>query len=353
MRLAFATALLFAAANHSGSTHPMRGYTTENAAAEAWMTSRAVDEIARRDYNYGMINCMAMNNITLLNSRYTPVMRVSEDYKLNNLFMAKEHLWQSYQNTLWLGQVMWPDHDMFHSSDRVCGRIMAVSKALSGGPVYLSDAVDRIVAGNVRPLCYRDGLLLRPLAPAMPLPRSAISMPLIDSSVYYVAAPLANRSVALAAYNLMVVERRLHASVSAQDYSAAGLCIQGGKVALQVAADGFYLYDFFAARGKKLDGAEEFDLDGFSDRLLLMVPIEKGWAVIGRADKYLAPASVSQITCEDKKLTLTLVEGGNFVIWSATGTPHADGVIFAPLGGGLWLGAMAESSGAETVSISR
>ena len=35
MRLAFAIALLFAAGNHSDSTHPMRGYTTENAVAEA------------------------------------------------------------------------------------------------------------------------------------------------------------------------------------------------------------------------------------------------------------------------------------------------------------------------------
>ena len=326
---------------------------TENAAAEAWMTSRAVDEIARRDYNGGMINCMAMNNITLLNSRYTPVMRVSEDYKLNNLLMAKEHLWQCYQNTLWMGQVMWPDHDMFHSSDKVSARIMAVSKALSGGPVYLSDAVDKIVAGNVWPLCYRDGLVLRPLAPAMPLPRSAISMPLLDSSVYYVAAPLPNRSVALVAYNLMVLERTLHASVSAQDYSAAGLSIQGGKGAWQVPAEGIYLYDFFAARGKKLDGAERFDLDGFSDKLLLMVPIEKGWAVIGRADKYLAPASVSQIAYGDKNLTMTLAEGGNFLIWSASGTPEADRVIFAPLGGGLWLGAMAGGTGPETINISR
>lgn len=43
----------------------------------------------------------------------------SIDYKLNNMFMAKEHLLQSYHNALLHMSYSVGDHDMFHSSDKV------------------------------------------------------------------------------------------------------------------------------------------------------------------------------------------------------------------------------------------
>lgn len=72
---------------------------------------------------------------------------------------------------------------MFHSSDKVSGRLMALSKAFSGGPVYLSDAPDRILMKNVKPICYEDGKLLRPLAPATVMQRSVMTCPIIEKSL--------------------------------------------------------------------------------------------------------------------------------------------------------------------------
>ena len=85
--------------------------------------------------NMGLMNCMAQNVINTDHTSYSNSTRVSIDYKKYDEDMAKSHLFQSYTNTLLLGQTVWPDHDMFHSCDSVCGSLMARSKAISGGPV--------------------------------------------------------------------------------------------------------------------------------------------------------------------------------------------------------------------------
>lgn len=54
---------------------------------------------------------------------------------------------------------------MFHSTDPSSARLMAISKAVSGGPVYLSDPADKLNPEHIMPLVWSDGLLLRPLAP--------------------------------------------------------------------------------------------------------------------------------------------------------------------------------------------
>ena len=58
----------------------------------------------------------------------------------------------------------------------------------------------------ILPLCYKDGRILRPLAPAAPLPESLFIEPAKDP--YRVVAPLANESAAVVVYNLTEPERR-------------------------------------------------------------------------------------------------------------------------------------------------
>ena len=117
---------------------------------------------------------MAQNVINTDHTSYSNSTRVSIDYKKYDEDMAKSHLFQSYTNTLLLGQTVWPDHDMFHSCDTVCGTLMARSKAISGGPVYLSDAPGDFIKENIFPLIDKQGKLFRPEAPAVPMPEFSI-----------------------------------------------------------------------------------------------------------------------------------------------------------------------------------
>lgn len=309
---------------------------SENGARGAFNTSRVVDNIAHERFNDAVINCMAMNNVVLQNTYNVNVTRTSIDYKLNNLFMAKEHLRQSYGNALYMCPTVWGDHDMFHSSDDVCGRIMALSKALSGGPVYLSDAPEKIVPQMVWPLCYQDGSLLRPLAPATVLQRTAFDCPLTSKTAYMVSAPLENDAAAVVAYNLTADSCRVEGKVCVEDYELTGTLLQPYIGRWKAPEEGLYLYDYTNKEGCRLVADFTFSIDGFADRYFLLLPIHEGWAVVGNTDKYLSPVTVSNISYGSDALSLTLHENGSIDFWMSGGTPYSDEAELSALGNGLW-----------------
>ena len=70
--------------------------------------------------------------------------------------------------------------------------------------------------------------------------------------------------------------------------------------------------------------------------MYFFIPIYKGWAVIGRTDKYLSPATVSDIKYKRNSLELTLSEAGIFDFWMKEGTPYAENITFTSLGNGIW-----------------
>lgn len=301
-------------------------------------TSQALEE-ACRGQKLALINCMAHGPMNMFHTRYSAVTRCSIDYHLGKAADAKSHIYQSYANTVWLGQTVWPDHDMFHSSDPFCGRLMAVSKALSGGPVYLSDAPENFKEDDIMPLCRSTGEIYRPLAPAVPLPDSVFGNPFSSGRPYRVIAPLPNGAAAVAAYNLSQSGGNMTATLSGADYrSAAALLSPTEKKDWLPAGEGLVCFDFYDQKGAQLNKEYSAELNGFSDRLLLVAPILSNWAVVGRADKYLSPCAVKQgIRYSDKELALTLDESGPLVVWSGSGAPtSSDGTKAESLGNNFW-----------------
>lgn len=316
-------------------------YIDTDNAVEATSNNLQALESAVKDNVDGIINCMAHNLACVFNTKYSAVTRSSIDYKAGKEARGKSHLLQSYSNTLWIGQTVWGDHDMFHSSDRFAGRIMAVSKAMSGAPVYLSDNPKDFVAEYIKPLCYEDGELLRPIAPAAPLPDSVFIAPMRQEVAYKVVAPLSGGAAAITAYNLYhpTCETPMQTSVTKEDYVHASGMIQPYPGKWKVPDEGLVVYDWYAGRAEKLGQQYTFELKGFSDRLLHLCPIQKGWAVIGRTDKYLSPAAVEVLSVISDELKLRLVESGPLAIWLAhyPDFPQAENVAFVSKGNGLWI----------------
>ena len=308
----------------------------KNAAKAAFNTSRIVDDIIHKYFGDAAINCMAMNNVVLQNTYHVNITRTSIDYKLNNLFMAKEHLRQSYGNALYMCPTVWGDHDMFHSSDKICGRIMALSKALSGGPIYLSDAPEHIDPQYVWPLCYSNGKLLRPLAPATVLQRSAFHCPLTDKTIYMVSAPLHNGAAAIVGYNLSIDSCTIQGEITATDYKMTGTLLQPYNGYWKIPEEGLYLYDYHYKKGAKLNSNYKFSISGFDDRYFLLLPIYQDWALIGCVNKYLAPETVSNVKYESNMLSFTLHEAGEVDFWLGHGTPISHDAKIIDLGEGHW-----------------
>lgn len=329
----------------------MMTYGTENPAQQAWLTSRMVDSITSKQYNYTIMNCMAQNNVVLLNTLNANTTRTSIDYKLNDLPKAKEHILQSFQNAVYMGPTVWGDHDMFHSSDSICGELMALSKAISGGPIYLSDAPDKIVPENVMPLCFSDGKLLRPLAPGTTLPKSYYSSPLNAPELYFVAAPLSNDAVSIVVYNLFDKPLTLEGNITAADYVAASSTIQGLKKNREIGTEGLFAYNFFKQQGVVLGNGVSFTVKDFNHCYYQLSPIRKGWSVIGAIRKYLCSEAVENIVYTNKMLTFDLIEGGEFAVYLSNGKPKADNCTFTSLGNGLWKASVATVKNEQRVKI--
>lgn len=312
-------------------------------------------ERAAHELSGGLINCFCVDLVSLMNTKYSAISRVSVDYLLNNENKAKSHLYQSYQNTLWMGQAVWPDHDMFHSSDKFAGRMMAVSKAMSGAPIYLSDAPDHFLNELVTPLCYSDGLLLRPLAPAIPLPESATTSALSDAKAYRVVAPLTNGSAAFVVYNLAcpTPATPIKTQISVEDYTHAGSFIQPAVEAWKVPAEGLVYYDWYEGKGGLLNGKYDIELNGFSDRFVQLSPVVKGWSAVGCVDKYLSAAAVENIKYDAKTLKLKLIEGGSLVVYNKSAISCSTANKIENIGNGLWKLSFAENKKGMEVVISQ
>ncbi|WP_455666235.1 Sip1-related alpha-galactosidase [Phocaeicola sp.] len=270
-------------------------------------------EAETHQQNMGLMNCMAQNVVNTDHTLYSNSTRVSIDYKKYDEDMAKSHLFQSYTNTLLLGQTVWPDHDMFHSSDSICGALMARSKAISGGPVYLSDSPEDFIKANIFPLIDEQGKLFRPEAPAVPMPESILTNPLWSGKAYRVAAPVGNDAMALICYNLNVSPHYqcVKTIIRKEDYTLRNSFEQASPNH----KERVLLYNWESQDAKELSDSSTFELTGFTDRLFHLCPIRKGWAVIGIQEKYLSPATVQIRSLTDNRLELNVLCTGTLKVW--------------------------------------
>lgn len=261
----------------------------------------------------GLMNCMAQNVINTDHTLHSAVTRVSIDYKKYDENMAKSHLFQSYTNTLLLGQTVWPDHDMFHSSDTVCGSLMARSKAISGGPVYLSDSPDEFISENILPLVDEHGKIFRPSAPAIPTPESILTNPLQSGESYRVFAPTGDEAVSIICYNLntSLAYQEIKTYLKPDDYSLR----ENTTNSSTSIPDRILAFNWKEQTAGILTASKEMKLKGFNDCLFHLCPIRQGWAVIGIQEKFLSPATVQILARTNDTLTLDVLCTGTLRVW--------------------------------------
>lgn len=327
---------------------------SDNAVYAHGKTNRALEAVCE-EHNLDLLNCFAQDLVCALNSRHSTVTRVSQDYRQDQSTAARIQILQCNNNKLWIGQVAYGDHDMFHSNDSLCNRLMAVSKALSGGPVYVSDAPEEFVKEVITPLCYKDGTLLRPLAPSVALPESLFASPMTEKELYKVIAPLDNGAASIICYNLYDKTEHMEicGSISKEDYKSASAMLQPYPGEWALPDEGLVAYDFYEKKAFRLSDRYEFTLKGLSDKLLHLCPLRDGWAVIGDVTKYLSPATVGEISTTEERLTFRIREGGDFYFWMENGEPECNMGTCRPMGAGLWHVKLEDKAAGEQIIIAR
>eukprot|EP00930_Biecheleria_cincta_P047698 TRINITY_DN33120_c0_g1_i1.p1 TRINITY_DN33120_c0_g1~~TRINITY_DN33120_c0_g1_i1.p1 ORF type:complete len:756 (+),score=136.18 TRINITY_DN33120_c0_g1_i1:186-2453(+) len=102
-----------------------------------------------------VLHCMALTLQRLHGSGRAAVTRVSDDHAYpgveEDAATVARHIWHCAANALWLREYLFCDWDMFRTSEWHAS-IHAVARAVSGGPVYVSDLADRLSIDVIKPL---------------------------------------------------------------------------------------------------------------------------------------------------------------------------------------------------------
>jgi len=310
-------------------------------------------ENATHNMGVPLLNCIAQPNINSLQTKHSALTRSSPDYNQTDKNKNKSNTYQSFANHLWMGQTVWGDLDMFHTHDKRDVKPMAIARAISGGPVYISDEPSKVIPEVLYPFAYEDGKLLRTSAPATLLPESFFIHPFRDEQVFRVVAPMQDGVAAIALFNFTESGKNLSSGFTAKDYSHAGELLQPNSGPWTVPNEGILVYDSQTKTVIDLDTKFSTQIDNFDAELFLLYPKIKGWAVIGRSDKYLPAAAVKIKSVSHNKITFTLDESGPLMIWSAKGKPEMQGATFKSMGNGLYLADLAVAEGRREISVKR
>ncbi|CAN1774578.1 Galactinol--sucrose galactosyltransferase [Linum perenne] len=89
------------------------------------------------------------------------------------------HMVHCAYNSLWMGNFIHPDWDMFQST-HPCAEFHAASRAISGGPIYISDSVRQHNFDLLKQLVLPDGSILRCQYYALPTRDCLFEDPLHD-----------------------------------------------------------------------------------------------------------------------------------------------------------------------------
>lgn len=113
------------------------------------------------------INCMCHSTENIYQMRDSALMRVSDDFYPREPASTTPHVAACAFNSLFLSVICQPDWDMFQSM-HPAAHLHACARAVSGGPVYVSDKVGRHDFAVLRRLVLRDGSVLRAQRPGLP-----------------------------------------------------------------------------------------------------------------------------------------------------------------------------------------
>lgn len=257
---------------------------------------RGLEASVGLNFDNTMINCMGMASEDMWNRPFSSICRCSDDFQPEDRPWFTKHILQCTYNSVLQGQFYWNDYDMWWTDDSQAEK-NSLLRAVSGGPVYVSDEIGRTRPEVLKPLAFDDGRILRCDRSGMPTKDCLLDNPETSS------APLKIQNITgkcgvVAAFNITKEQNEVSGTVKPSDVPD----IEGDK---------FVVYEHFSKSFEIVgfDEAVHFSLKNIDDyRLFVIVPYINGFAALGRTDKFVSPAAITAQIGEN----VTLYEGGEY-----------------------------------------
>ncbi len=268
-------------------------------------TVRALEASAEKHFAGRLINCMSCSSERIYLANDSTLLRSSVDFWPALPASHGLHVYTNAVFGLFFGEFVLPDWDMFQSGHHA-GPFHAVARAVSGGPVYVSDKPDGHDFELLRSLVLSDGSVLRARGVAVPTRDSLFGDPLSDAALYKVWNQNACNAV-LGVFNA----RYREPSEVLEGHVAAG------DVPALPAGD----YALYFGRAKRLvrvtrDARVPVALGTLEAEVVTVAPIERGVAALGLADKLNGGAAITRAGFAGGAYELELREGGELVLFS-------------------------------------
>ncbi len=273
------------------------------------------------------IHCMGMAPEELWARPSAAVIRSSDDFVPGAPGGFLEHCRQNVYGALLYGPLYWGDFDMFWSAHEK-GVQHAMLRAVSGGPVYVSDKLGQTDAGVLWPLISRDGTLYRCDGVGLPTTDCLFMDPGQDAKPLKIWNTY-GESFLVAAFAVTEEGPAAHGEIRLSDIPQAA----GETYVCVSCRDGW---------ARVLRGGESipFQLPGGQSALFLLIPMHEKCTVIGLMEKYVSCAAVKQVFYESRECRIALKENGRLGFFLRE-TPRralaGEGELaLTALGGGLW-----------------
>jgi len=144
------------------------GTVTGGSASSAARYHDALESSVSRHFDSNtVINCMCHTLENIYNWSNSAVARASDDFYPSDEASHYAHIAACAYNGLFLSPLVIPDYDMFQSN-HASSYVHAVARAVSGGPVYVSDAPGKHDFSVLRKLVLPNGMILRAKMPCKP-----------------------------------------------------------------------------------------------------------------------------------------------------------------------------------------
>lgn len=276
-------------------------------AARQWQNS--LQQAASRHLTGSVLNCMCMGTEMVYHTHTSNVSRCSDDFYPERPNAHPRHVRQNLYNALWLSQMVWPDWDMFWSAEQGWAWYHAIARALSGGPVYVSDRPDKFDPALLSKFIAADGKLLQCDQPARPTPEMIFRDP-FAASAFIRGFSTAGECGVIGLFHPHNAETGTTLSEHVSPSHIPGL--QGERFAVHSATQGWLgVVD--------REGAVKITLDVAGADLLTFAPVVDGCAIIGLIDKFVPAAAVHQVERSTDGVGVSLRGGGAFAVYCERG----------------------------------
>ena len=305
----------------------------DNQGSMDWFATAEVPPTSTvRAYQYGLqdaekthfhgesLHCMSNSTDAVYHLRSANVWRSSQDFFPLKPLTHGLHVFDNAINSLWVQTFALPDWDMFQSN-HYAGAFHAAARAISGGPVYVSDKPDGHDFKLLAKLVVSDGTVLRCEQPALPGRENLFEDGRAEPCVTKITnfnrvAGLQSPIGVLGLFNCYFSNGEPAPVLG--EYSAAD--VPG------IRADQFALFHHGSGRVLLAEQGTRFPikLEGLGFELVTVSPVENGVALFGLIDKFNSSRGVESARwVSPGELEVELRDGGRLGWFSAKATLKA------------------------------